>query len=78
MGLPAYRLMLEDRIAINILPDGITTPSVTLDHIVEQVTGKVAPLAVNWDSVLTEPDLNFWHTLLFGDMHAIIDIKSLE
>lgn len=78
MGLPAYRLMLEDRIAIDILPAGINTPSVTLDDVAEQVTGKVPPPRVNWDLVLAEPDINLWHSLLFGDMHAINDIKDPE
>ena len=78
MGLPSYRLMLEDRISINILPAGINTPSVTLDDVAERVTGKVPPPAVNWDLVLAEPDINLWHSLLFGDMHAINDINEPE
>jgi hypothetical protein len=78
MGLPAYRLMLEDRIAIDILPAGANTPCVTLEDVAEQVTGKVPPMAVNWDSVLAEPDINLWHSLLFGDMHALKDTLELE
>jgi hypothetical protein len=78
MGLPAYRLMLDDRIAINILPAGIDTPIVTLDDVAEKVTGKVPPLSTSWDSVLTEPDINLWHSLLFGDMHAIKDTQPPE
>jgi len=78
MGLPAYRLMLNDRIAIDILPAGVSVPGVTLDDVAEQVTGKVPPPQVNWDSVLTEPDINLWHSLLFGDMHAINDIQEPE
>ena len=78
MGLPAYRLMLDDRIAIDILPANINVPSVTLDDVTEQVTGKVPIRPVNWDSVLTEPDINLWHSLLFGDMHAMNDVQEPE
>ncbi|MBT6825512.1 MAG: hypothetical protein HOA60_05175 [Rhodospirillales bacterium] len=78
MGLPAYRLMLDDRIAIDVLPANINVPGVTLDNITEQVTGKIPPQSVNWDSVLTEPDIKLWHSLLFGDMHAINDVQESE
>jgi hypothetical protein len=78
MGLPAYRLMLDDRIAIDILPADINVPGVTLDDVTKQVTGKVPVQPVNWDSVLTEPDIKLWHSLLFGDMHAINDLVNPE
>jgi hypothetical protein len=70
MGLPAYRLILEDRIAIDILPATISVPSVTLETIEEDVTDQPRSTPVDWDCVLAEPDMNLWHSLLFGDMHA--------
>jgi hypothetical protein len=78
MGLPAYRLMLDDRIAIDILPAGIGVSGVTLDNVTEQVAGKVPAPLVNWDSVLTEPNIKLWHSLLFGDMHAVKDVQEIE
>jgi hypothetical protein len=78
MGLPAYRLMLDDRIAIDILPAGIDVPGVTLDNVTEQVTGKVPVQPISWDFVLTEPDIKLWHSLLFGDMHAVKDVQEPE
>jgi hypothetical protein len=70
MGLPAYRLILEDRIAIDILPASISVPNVTLENIEKHVIGQPRPAPVDWDRVLAEPDMNLWHSLLFGDMHA--------
>ena len=70
MGLPAYRLILEDRIAIDILPASISVPNVTLENIEKHVIGQPRPAPVDWDRVLAEPNMNLWHSLLFGDMHA--------
>jgi hypothetical protein len=78
MGLPAYRLMLDDRIAINILPDSIKVPGVTLSNVTEQVIGNVSPQLVNWDTVLSEPEIKLWHTLLFGDISAINTLKKIQ
>jgi hypothetical protein len=45
-------------------------PSVTLETIEEDVTDQPRSTPVDWDCVLAEPDMNLWHSLLFGDMHA--------
>ncbi len=71
MGLPAYRLMLEDRISIDILPAGITVPSVTLDNVTEKVSGNMRSSPIDWDSILSEPNIKLWHSLLFNDIHAL-------
>lgn len=71
MGVAAYRLMLEDRIAIDVLPAGIEAPAVTLEDAAERVLasgGAAVPPA--WDSVLAEPDISLWQRLLFGDIDA--------
>ncbi len=70
MGVPAFRLMLEDRIAINVLPDGAETCAVTLDDVVEKITAGNTPNRLDWDVVLGDPDIKLWKKLLFGDIHS--------
>jgi hypothetical protein len=70
MGLPTYRLILEDRIAIDILPAIISVPNVTLETVEEHIINQSRSAPVDWGRVLAEPDMNLWHSLLFGDMHA--------
>ena len=72
MGIPAYRLMLEDRIAINVLPSGFETRAVTLESVVDavlEVPGGQPPAA--WDDILSDPDTALWKSLLFGDIDAL-------
>ncbi|CCQ75482.1 hypothetical protein [Magnetospira sp. QH-2] len=70
MGIPAIRLQLPDRIAINVLPAGVTAPTATLDTVVERFKGQLDPPRVAWDSVLADPDSSLWHRLLIDDIHS--------
>lgn len=78
MGIPAYRLIFDDLIAINVVPANITVQNVTLENLEKQLTNQVTPPAVDWDQVLSEPDMKLWHSLLFGDMHANNNNYSME
>jgi hypothetical protein len=74
MGIPGYRLMLEDRIAIDVLPSGFATQAVTnADAILESPS---SPPAAAWDDILSDPDTTLWKSLLFGDIDD--GIKTLE
>ncbi|MCH8132285.1 MAG: hypothetical protein IIA30_07020, partial [Myxococcales bacterium] len=73
MGIPAYRLMLDDRIAIDVLPETISSCAVTPDTAVKAVLDRQSPPApVVWDDILSEPDFGLWKSLLFGDIDAVI------
>jgi hypothetical protein len=77
MGIPAYRLMLEDRIAIDVLPSSIPTSAVTPGTAIKALHGaQSTPVRVGWDNILSEPDIGLWKSLLFGDMDAIIETPS--
>ena len=66
-GLPTFRLMLEDRIAIDILPAGTEATPVTSDGVMEALNSAARPRRLEWESVLAPPDMELWHRLLSGD-----------
>ena len=66
-GLPTFRLMLEDRIAIDILPATIKATAVTPDGVVEVLCSAARPRRVEWESVLAPPDMELWRRLLAGE-----------
>ncbi|MDA1091618.1 MAG: hypothetical protein O3A85_15085 [Proteobacteria bacterium] len=69
MGIPAYRLMLEDSIAIDVLPAGYGALAVTCESAAESVIGGAAkPEQIAWDDILCDPDWEVWKTLLSGDI----------
>jgi hypothetical protein len=71
MGLPTYRLILDDRIAIDILPSMIKVPSVTLDNVVTKVTTNSNLAPFDFRSILTDVDYSIWHSLLFDDIQQL-------
>ncbi len=66
-GLPTFRLMLEDRIAIDILPAGVEATPVTRDGVVEAHNAAANPRPLHWESVLAPPDMELWRRLLLGE-----------
>ena len=69
MGLPAYRLMADDRIAIDVLPAGVTAAAVTSEDAVEAIfEGRAQNQRVRRDDIFAEPDMELWKRLLFGDL----------
>lgn len=72
MGVPTYRLILDDKIAIDILPLDVKVPAVTLGDIESQIKLNVAAPSAEWDQIFSEPDMKIWNFLLFDDKHANI------
>ena len=71
MGIPAYRLMLDDRIAIDVLPHGAAAVAVSP----ETAAGKILepqsePIPILWDDILSDPDMVLWKRLILDDMNA--------
>ena len=72
MGIPGYRLMLEDRIAIDVLPRGFETGAVTAENAVQVILqGGTGQGQAAWEDILSDPDTGLWKSLLFGDIDAI-------
>jgi hypothetical protein len=77
MGIPGYRLMLEDRIAIDVLPVSLTAAAVTPETAAEAVLGAQSPPPpVAWDEILSDPDIELWKKLLFGDIDAAAPVPK--
>jgi hypothetical protein len=71
MGLPAYRLMADDRIAIDVLPAGVTAAAVTLEDAVEVIfEGRTPNRRIRREDIFGEPDMELWKKLLFGDIKS--------
>jgi hypothetical protein len=66
-GLPTFRLMLEDRIAIDILPAVAEATPVTADGVVEALRSAARPRRLEWESVFAPPDMELWRRLLSGE-----------
>ena len=73
MGVPGYRLMLEDRVAIDVLPQGFETEAVTKEDAADAIfEGRSGPTRAAWEGILSEPDTVLWKSLLFGDIDAVM------
>jgi len=71
MGLPAYRLMADDRIAIDVLPAGVTVAAVTPEDAVDAIIeGRARNRRICRDDIFAEPDMELWERLLFGDLNG--------
>ena len=62
-GIPTVRLMLEDRIAIDILPPGMPVQTATLDTVVSIFQAGLTPPKVTWDTILSPVDDGVWRDL---------------
>jgi hypothetical protein len=69
MGIPAFRLMLDDRIAIDVLPRGVGAMAVSPENAAEKILEpKIEPARILWEDILSDPDMALWKKLLFDDM----------
>ena len=63
-GVPAVRLLLEDRIAIDVLPATIKAPAAAGDIIADTVARIQKPESCDWDQVLSPVDMKVWRSVL--------------
>ena len=66
-GLPTFRLLPEDQIAVDVLPDFVAAQPVTAKGLAEALAGASRPAPVNWEDVLSPVDWNLWQRLLGGN-----------
>jgi hypothetical protein len=64
LGIPTYRLLLEDRIAIDVLPEGLSARPVTLEDAVSALAAAGPPPAVRREDILAPVDLGLWRRWL--------------
>ena len=79
MGIPAFRMMLEDRISIDVLPAGVTATAVTEENAVKTILAHTGPgRRVPWDDILSDPDIAVWKSLLFDDIEHVALSKVMK
>lgn len=68
MGLPTLRFRPAGRLALDILPSGISVPATDGDGLAEALSGLAAGAVVARERVFAEVDLNLWKRTLSGEL----------
>jgi hypothetical protein len=76
-GIPTVRLMLDDRIAIDVLPNGVSAQTATIDTVVKTFEAGLVQSTLKWDTVLSPVDDGVWHYLVNG-RHTRSPAKLLD
>ena len=62
-GIPTVRLLLDDRLAIDVLPRGVAVQTATVDTVAEVFAAGLSRPDLAWESVLSPVDDAMWRTL---------------
>lgn len=63
-GLPTYRLLLEDRICVNTLPEQYCGNSVTASDLVKILKNPETAERINWHDLFSPIDISIWQDIL--------------
>lgn len=75
-GVPALRVLFNDRIAIDVLPEGLSNPTATTETVVDVFRTLTPPPAVSWHDVFSEPKPEVWRNLLSDDTRTPENISQ--
>jgi hypothetical protein len=78
LGLPTFRLLPDDRLAVDILPQGVKAVAVTPDELPQALAETPPPAPLRYAELLTAPDMDTWKSLLFGDTDPASDQRETE
>ena len=59
-GIPMVRILLDDRISINILPDGFEVPSASVCGVIDCLNNLSTTPPVQWEQILAPVDMSVW------------------
>lgn len=63
-GVPTYRLLPDDRIAVDIMPEGVEPQPVTVDGLGAALAAHGAPPGIAWDDIFAPVDMDVWQQAL--------------
>ena len=63
-GLPTFRLLPEDRIAVDVLPEFVSAVPVTAGGLADALSRASRPAPIDWEDVLSPVDWDLWRRLL--------------
>ena len=63
-GVPTMRLLPDDAISVNIMPEGLSAIPVTVDNFVAALEARPSPPEVRWDDIFSSVDYVVWRRLL--------------
>ena len=72
-GVPTFRLMLTDMVALDIMPEGITAHAVTSETLSSALIQYREVSALEWRMIMAPVDFNIWRYLLTAN-----DQESIE
>ncbi|TAN65715.1 MAG: hypothetical protein EPN20_07525 [Magnetospirillum sp.] len=78
LGLPTFRLLPDDRLAVDILPEGVKAVAVTPDELPRALAGTPPPAPLCYAELLAAPDMEAWKSVLFGDIDPASDQRGTE
>lgn len=64
LGLPTFRLLPDDRLAVDILPAGVKAVAVTPEELPRAMAETPAPAPLRYQDILCPPDLAVWRSVL--------------
>ena len=59
-GLPTFRLRPDDRVAVNVLPQGAGAIPVSVDQLDEALNNAVKPSPLKWADIYAPVNLTLW------------------
>jgi hypothetical protein len=59
-GLPTFRLRPDDRIAVNVLPEGIDAVPINSDQLGEALDNAVKPPPLKWEDIYSPVRFTLW------------------
>lgn len=65
-GVPTYRLIMDDRISVNVLPSGFTVPAVTQETAAGALEENQIIPTHSWEDVFSDVKIDLWRRLLDG------------
>jgi hypothetical protein len=59
-GVPTFRFRPDDRVAINVLPQGVTTQPVSIGTLGDALDEATKPIPLDWESIYSTIDQALW------------------